>query len=298
VDSHRLDARYNWWNDPTGPSGRGAGFGEAFGPMREYEEPTPPVPTDDEEVDAERRRGGRFELWLSHPNQDLVDPQIGNNQGLYGYDHMVCQGWNTFSTWYALENPNWADVLDLANGPNDDAFPAMLVYVWDGAVGDWDTVSGTDLIVPLQGYMVKMSGPANMFFTSSPKLYVPTLNLPNAEQWYLVGPQQVHAEFPDNNRIPVSIMLESLEGTGEAGNEGYSHVVSVQDPCGYNEGWLYTGGWGGPGGGEVDGQPGGGDTPNMYRSYAYWVYMTDADVYAGMLFNPFPIYDFFGGGQP
>ena len=207
---HGVNARYNWWGDPSGPGGRGPGTGAAI-EWHDYYEPVP------------------FMWWLSHPIADLLEDKVG----YFGFGVEVGQGWNTLSTPVALEDPGFASIAALGEG-----LDWAIAYYYDPTQANpWQQVTAGFSLYPLEGIYLKMNADDVVFFTTSPATHAPLRNLTKGQSWYLIGPTPYDESFPFTTEMVVDLALVSLEET-PGGHRGYNQVVSPL--VGDQSPWVYV----------------------------------------------------------
>ncbi|MFC1904450.1 hypothetical protein ACFLXT_01590 [Chloroflexota bacterium] len=261
-----VNARYNWWGDPSGPSGKdgpGTAFRNNIGSNVGHG------------IGTAFRGKGDVRPWLSHPIADL----LADNVGYFGFQTTLEQGWNTLSTPVALENPGFDAVEAIGDGLDwsiayyyDPTQPMPWVQITTGASSNFD-------LYPLEGIYIKMNSDDVVFFLTSPSTHVPTRTLSQGQNWYLIGPTPYDEYYPFTNSMAVDEALVSLEIT-PTGNRGYNQVVSPA--IGGQEPWVYVRT---PAGIILNGDP----TQYMDLGEGYWVFMENADTLAGFVFTPLAV---------
>jgi len=214
-----LDARFNWWNHPTGPSGMGPGLGEPVIGLG------PPI---------------FFSPWLYVVHEEVLDEQIGK----FGFFIPMCKGLNTLSTPIALEETvvpsrQWQDIV--ANS----GLGGKIKYVdrWDPVTQTWQAVAPTDYLDPLDAfYIYFFEGGLNVILmvnSSAGHPYaMPTRDL--EARWNLIGPNPLFT----NPGMPVKPALSSIVQT-PAALPGYTQAISPVVHC--QPSWAYTPEMPGPG---------------------------------------------------
>jgi len=252
-----LDAKFNWWNDATGPSPLGPGRGEA-------------VIWCDGEV--------CFSPWLYVSHERAIEDQLG----YFGFYIELCKGLNAVSTPIELEgvevnSDTWGDVLlnsglliPKAGGGYICKFKFLQKF--DAASQHWVLIGDpfAEQFNPLVGYYIYLYDspyPLNLILmVNASEDSWPMLTL--RDGWNLIGPNPI---FPDRC-IPADDALVSVEQTPD-GEPGYVQVVSPVVRC--QPSWYFV--------------RGGHDAPDMKSGHAYWVYMlNDNLVLAGFGFTPLP----------
>jgi nitrous oxidase accessory protein NosD len=206
-----LDARYNWWNDPTGPSGEGPGMGE-------------PLIYDGCFV--------KFVPWLYVEHTEVLEEQLGK----FGFYLKMCKGLNTLSTPIALEenvvpSRTWDDIAT-----NSDLL-GKVKYVdrWEPGVG-WVSVAPTDTLDPLDAWYIYLFNDCEtvilMVNVDDGHPYAMPMRdlLPG---WNLIGPNPIF----DEPGMLVDEALKSVEMTS-GGLPGYAQVVSPVVRC--QESWHFV----------------------------------------------------------
>jgi hypothetical protein len=254
------DARYNWWNDPTGPSGLGPGNGEAF-------------------IGC-----GEFSPWLYVEHRQVLEEQVGK----FGFYLPLCKGLNAVSTPIALEQSDdvvspasreWGDVF--ANSDLVSDVNVLLFNRWDTQTQQWIGVAPTDYFDPLDAYYMYLAYPTSLILYVNSSVDHPyampvrgtvqTADNPNpmTEGWVLFGP---NPQF-DDHWMPVEVALSSVEQTYD-GKPGYTQCITPNVWC--QDRWIFT--------------------PNMLpdESYdlesgkGYWLWMLNAIDLVGFGFSPLP----------
>jgi hypothetical protein len=251
VIGHHLDARFNWWNDVTGPSGMRHGKGEPL--IYEGCDGVAVIP------------------WLYIDHQTAMADQTG----YFVYPNFLEKGLNTLSTPLGLEtsvvpSANWSDIMSNSCMSTDDY---DYILKWDSAAQLWDTVALSDTLKPLDAWYIYMYNPGKVYLMvnsdSSNADAMPTRNLvvPDGGGWALISANPPYEEF-GLPAMSVDEALASIELT-PAGLPGYTQVISPitnsQDP------WIYVPGM---------------DAPEMIGFRGYWVWMENTDILAGFGFTP------------
>lgn len=199
-----VDARYNWWGRPCGPSGMGLGRGQAIYWC--------PLCT-----------GFEYEPWL----RDVHAPMLETHIGKFGFSVCFEECWNTFSTPIALDATvdTWDELVAWAPGliPGVTVGPA---FEWNGTA--W--APATDL-TPLKGIYVYVFEPTCAVLKASDQDSLPTRNL--SQGWNLIGP---NPPFCDDG-IEVYAALRSIEQT-PSGLPGYTQIVSP--PVSGQDSWYWV----------------------------------------------------------
>jgi hypothetical protein len=206
-----LNACFNWWNDPTGPSGEGPGNGE---PLISIGGPTHFVP------------------WLYVVHTDVLDSQLGK----FGFYVKMCKGLNTLSTPVALQenmSRTWGDIV--ANS----GLAGQVKYVdrWDDASQTWIPVAPTDTLDPLDAWYIYFFGDCNSVILMVNADIGHEHSMPTRElsgRWNLIGPNPL---WPVEWDIAVDEALSSIEQT-PGGLPGYTQVISPIVSC--QEPWFYV----------------------------------------------------------
>jgi hypothetical protein len=206
-----LNAKYNWWNHHTGPSGEGPGMGE---PVLWIGCPVCYVP------------------WLYVEHTEVLEEQLGK----FGFYIHMCKGLNTLSTPIALEETvvpsrTWEDIATNSN------LIGKVKYVdkWVPGTG-WVGVTPSDTLDPLDAWYIYLFDDCNsvilMVNVDDGHPYaMPTRTL--AEGWNLIGPNPIF----DEPGMWVDEALKSIELTS-GGLPGYAQVVSPVVRC--QESWHYV----------------------------------------------------------
>jgi hypothetical protein len=257
----KLDAKFNWWNDPTGPTGFGPGTGSG-------------------EAVYWVGKSVYYEPWLYAVHTDVLYEQLGK----FGFSVKLCKGVNTISTPIALEESvvpsrQWQHIE--ANSGLTGGWKYLIK--WDEVNQEWNPVAPTDTFDPLEAWYIYLydgwdcSSLILMVNSDDGHEYtMPTRNL--APGWNLIGPNPI---FPAGS-MPVDDALSSIVQT-PAGLPGFSQVVSPVVRC--QNAWYYV--------------PGSKFAPDMESGRGYWVWMENPDVLVGFGFSPLPdqlskIYGYWG----
>jgi hypothetical protein len=243
-----LNAQYNWWNDPTGPTGFGPGTGTG-------------------EAVYWCGKSVIFTPWLYVVHTDVLYNQIGK----FGFFVPLCKGLNTISTPIALEQTvvpsrQWQDIV--AN--SGLAGKIKFVIKWDDGTQTWLPVALTDNFDPLNAYYIYLfEDDLNLILmvnSSNGHPYaMPTRSLEAG--WSLIGPNPI---FPDFG-IAADEALSSIIQT-PAGLPGYTQVISPVVRC--QPSWYFV--------------PGMKFSPCMESGRGYWVWMENPDTLVGFGFSPLP----------
>ena len=146
-----LDAKYNWWGDPSGPSGVGPGVGDSIGLNVEYHP------------------------WITKPFETVLDEQIG----YYGLPVPLKKGWNTLSTPILLEDDSWKNISYY--------FDYKIAYWFDASIQEWVPVTHDYRLKPLDAVCVYVNSDDNVPLMVSGSLSNPPIkHLKNG--WNLIGP--------------------------------------------------------------------------------------------------------------
>jgi len=243
-----LNAWYNWWNDPTGPSGFGPGNGE------------PVIWTGFHPVD--------YVPWLYVVHTEVLDEQIGK----FGFYLKMCKGLNTLSTPIALDefvmpSRTWGDIV------NNSGLAGEIKFVdrWDPTTQAWVSVTPTTFLDPLDAFYVYFfHGPQYVILyvnSSDGHPYcMPTRGL--SAGWNLIGPNPI---FP-NPGMKVPVALSSIAMTPDA-LPGYTQAISPLVQC--QDAWIYVPGMPPP-------------PPTMKSGRGYWTWMENPDTLVGFGFSPLP----------
>ncbi len=206
-----VDARYNWWGDPTGPSGMGFGVGQAI-------------------YWCDLCTRVEFEPWL----WDFHAPMLQNHIGKFGFAICLDRCWNTFSTpiWLDDSVDTWGELVEFS----PDLIPGQTI----GAALEWNGsawVPAGDL-TPLKGIYVFVEEPTCAILLASTEDSWPTRVL--GQGWSLIGP---NPPFCDGG-MEVYAALRSIEQTSD-GLPGYTQIVSP--PVSGQDSWYWVPGMSGPG---------------------------------------------------
>jgi hypothetical protein len=247
----KVNARYNYWNDPTGPGGLGQGYGAKIINSSSNEVP--------------------YSWWLSHPVADLLK----DNVGYYGFSQTLEAGWNTLSVPMALEYSRWSDIVAMSNLDYSIAlyYDPTQEYPWQQVMeDDLSTVDNDSYVVkPLNGMYVKMNKKGTIFFTTSGTPSVPESKLTRGQSWYLVGPTPYDGNYPFTTSTYVENALVSIIRTPE----GIKNLDLVISPSvGGQKPWAFPYNYND-------------DEMELFR--AYWVFVESPDTLAGYIFTPMPV---------
>ena len=249
--STNVDAKYNYWGDPSGPTvttnARGTG-------------------------DTVTVTYVTYEPWL-HTTQATVYPS-----GVRYYAYNWCdltKGWNIWSTPIALDAAadTWGEYkalgtdLDLASGSS--------VYYFNGSTQAWASVTDNYTLTPCDAIYVKVASTEE-----APILFSPSTSAPSKTVY--VGWNLVSASYIDDmdtpyvlNGVAPETALASVYYVPGPYNIGYSQVVS---PATGQTGWINSRG------AAIDTSIG---SAVMLPCKGYWVYMTNGGgTLAGAVFTP------------
>ena len=248
-DNDTLDAKYNYWGDPSGPTvtSNARGTGDTVAATH---------------VD--------YEPWL-HTTQATVYPS-GTRYYAYNWCDLT-KGWNIWSTPIALDEQadTWKEYKELGNDL-DLATGSNVYYVTSS--GTWATPGDDYELSPCDALYIKMASAQN-----SPILFSPSTSVPS--KTLVAGWNLISASYVDNmdsptitNTTNVENALASVYNVPGANNLGYSIVVS---PAVNQTAWtdvrgtninitLYR--------------------KAMEPTKGYWVFMTNAGTLAGTVFTP------------
>jgi len=281
IDLLLVDARYNYWGDPTdpimynssgainpevtGPSGLGIGAGQPI------------------VVAAECwTTWVCWQPWLTINHEWCLDSHVGK----FGKAILLSKCWNSFSIPIALDEGVTVQVLDEDGDPvTGETAP---YNTWEGfrslyehfrtAIGPavyydydlgWQNVDPEHELQPMEGFKVYVKYCTAAIILASTKDSLPTL--PVYEGWNLVGP---NPPFCDPG-LWSDDFVSSIVRT--SGMDGFTQVVS-QGSSQHN--WSYTiGDWVQDEGDEF-----------MQVGKAYWVYMNGDQTLAGFGFTRLPLY--------
>jgi hypothetical protein len=207
-----LNAKFNWWNHATGPSGSGPGNGE---PVLWIGMPV------------------KFEPWLYVEHTEVLEEQLGK----FGFYIKMCKGLNTLSTPIALEqnvvsSRTWGDIA--AN--SGLAGKVKYVIRWDDAAQQWEDVLPATTLDPLDAWYIYMYDECDsviLMVNVDPghPYAMPTRTL--ATGWGLIGPNPIF----DESYMPVDEALTSIELTPD-GLQGYTQAISPVVGC--QPAWYYV----------------------------------------------------------
>jgi len=215
------------------------------------------------------------------------------------YQMPICEGWNLRSTWLALENNKWQDIVATDDGLDTDSILRWNSELqrWEGyqeaaGVGYWyygGTQVAPALMKTLESYWIH-----GLYNDQFGLITFRGVSAPPARQmyagWSLIGAalawQQPSLRVND-------ALISIYEGAEHC--TGYTHVLSIDQYndwneqfyiCGthewdrhyykwfYQETWVFTRGfWG---------------EPPMTRGGGYWVFMANPAVLAGFNSTPLP----------
>ncbi|MFC2017665.1 hypothetical protein ACFLUD_04585, partial [Chloroflexota bacterium] len=232
--TNSADARYNWWGDISGPGGIGPGSGDTITTYVAYEP------------------------WLTKVSATVVDSGFA----YVGYELSLGEGWNIFSTPFALDASadTWGELKTLGNGLSVHATSPIYYYDPIAAVGyRWKQVTSTTKISPLKAYYVRMASADEapvllnpLGFTSEAAVY---------GGWNLIS----LSSLPDEaSSMHASEALVDILYAADGYSQGYIRVASPPD-CNQPAAWWY---YGGP--------PTGGDEGWLHVGHGYWVYMRNS----------------------
>jgi len=246
-----VDAQYNYWGDPSGPTitTNARGTGDAMDPTY---------------VD--------YEPWL-HTTQATVYPS-GTRYYAYNWCDLTT-GWNIWSTPIAPDTQadTWGEYkalgtdLDLAGGSD--------VYYFNGSTQAWVSVTDAYVLTPCDAIYVKVASDEEAPILFSPGTSVPSKTL--YAGWNLVSASYIDdMDSPTiaNGEEPQTV-LASVYNVAGSNNLGYSQVVSPA---------VSQTAWTGVRLSAIDSEVGGSN--DMLPCLGYWVYMTNAGTLAGSVFTP------------
>jgi hypothetical protein len=248
----RLDAQFNWWNAPTGPTGLGPGTGDGE-----------TVYWCGKKVD--------YTPWLYAIHTDVLYNQIGK----FGFYVELCKGLNTISTPIALERTavpsrEWGDIV--AN--SGLAGKIKFVMQWDEVGQSWGPVNLTDNFDPLNAYYIYLfEDSLNLILMVNSDDGHPyamptrTLNVPAGGGWFLFGPNPI---FPDHE-MDVDDAVTSLMQTPN-GLPAITQVISPVVRC--QGSWYWV--------------PGMKYAPDARSGRGYWGWLENSDILVGYGFSPLP----------
>jgi hypothetical protein len=209
-----LNARFNWWNHPTGPSGFGPGWGEPVlwtGPPVWY------MP------------------WLYVVHTEVLEEQIGK----FGFAIHLSKGLNTLSTPIALEEEvvpsrRWADIV--ANS----GLVGQYKYVdrWNPATQMWETVGPDTEIDPLDALYIYMFEECHSVILMVNSDRGHPYSMPQRQlytEWNLIGPNPM---FPMPG-MPVDEALASALQTPD-GLPGITQVISPVADLEHQDPWHWV----------------------------------------------------------
>jgi len=251
-----LNAFFNWWNDPTGPSGPPP----FYFPLGAGE----PLVIEGSFV--------AFSPWL----YVMHTMAMADQTGYFGDFVSLSKGLNTLSTPLALEEEvvpsrTWQDIVD------NSGLAGKINYVdrWDPVAQAWVGVNPpVDTLDPLDAFYIYMKQPGVVFLMyNSDKEHdysMPSreLEVPDGGGWCLISANPVFIWWEPLG-MPVDEALSSIEQTPD-GLPGYTQVISpIADS---QPAWYYV--------------PGMSDVPWMEGIRGYWVWMENGDILVGFGFTP------------
>ena len=257
-----LDAKYNYWNDPTGPSGYGPGCGEALLFCGK------PV---------------SFEPWLYVSHEFVLLDQTG----YFGFTIKTAKGVNAISTPIQLSNGfgttlgldgqgnpirrvvassrTWADIMANSGLTSNDI---KYQIKWNGSLQRWEWLNNADPICPLDAYYVyfKSNCEKLILFADGDGQSMPKKQL--YAGWNLIGPNPL---FPLYGMDANSVLV-SVDQTPN-GLPGWVQAISPQVKN--QDAWVFTPNMKC-------------DVPFMKSGHGYWVYMLNGSCLIGYGFTPLP----------
>ena len=248
-----VDAKYNYWGDPSGPT----------------------ITTNDRGAGDAVTTNVVYEPWL-HTTQATV---VAANTRYYAYNlSELKQGWNIWSTPIALDGQagTWGDYkalgvdLDLASGSN--------AYYFDASATPQVFLNVTDsyMLKPCDAIYIKMASDQESPILFSPSVSAPAKTL--YPDWNLVSASYIsNINSPDLTAIAPQTALASVYNVTGANNIGYGQVVSPP---------VNQTAWSGVRGTDITSFTTVTGTPLMLPTKGYWVYMTNGGTLAGMVFTP------------
>jgi hypothetical protein len=255
-----LDARFNWWNDPTGPSGGGPGNGE---PLMAPFAPAWFMPW----------------LWVEHC--EVLDSQIGK----FGFAVHLSKGLNTFSTPIALEETEipsrrWEDIVANSSLAGELKFADR----WDPATQTWVALTADTLIDPLDAIylytfedchsviLMVNSSPGHPYAMPQRQLYA---------GWNLIGPNPI---FPEPGMLVGEALASALVTPDDL--PGITQVISPVADLHHQEPWHWVPSMGM-------------DARFMESGLGYWAWSLNPVILPGFGFTPLPHFiDLYGHGGP
>jgi len=265
-NDYRLDARYNWWADATGPSWPSGMPQDSYGWVS-----YPPgngqalvwCPTYCAAVE--------FQPWLYVSHMNCIYDHIGR----FGFAIPVHTCWNTFSTPIKLAaTENTIDTLLAFSGLTTKV---TIAYYFDRSgtgPGTWTQIQTGYQIKPLDAMYIKMNASGNFLLLADD---VETGMMPPTKQlsqgWNLIG---TCPPFFDSGMY-VQDAVSSVYGLPGA---GYAFVLSppvgsTQQGRLAQESWV----WSGPPTNPEN-------CPCMLSGFGYWVWMNSSMTLAGFGFTP------------
>ena len=256
-----VDAKYNFWNDPTGPSAGAHGgiFGMGYG----WGEPLIVLCGE-----------ACFEPWLYVDHQQCLNSHYGK----FGFTIKKCYCWNTFSTPISLnsEGDTWDEIL--ANSGITDEVEIIYRYNPEPNLATpdpndqigWEQVTtGNDAVRPLEGFYVRMAKDARFILYTNDQRTFPMRQLYSGLN--LIGPNPAFFNWG----TPTDIAMASV-----VDNDNLAFVLSeaVGSGCCKQDGWVWA-----PSAEQ--------ENECMISGEAYWAFMNQGDILAGQGFTP--VYDLY-----
>ena len=261
-----LDATFNWFGDPLGPSGEGTGAGDAVS------------------------TGVFFDPWSTRLSAIVVGDQVCYCGMERPTDLQL--GWNAFSTPVSLEANTLGDIIS-------DFSKVQQAFAFNAATQVWQLVGPTSVLLSGQGVLVKVSEPVTVRYLFNPAISGPvSQNL--SEEWNLVGttPPLVEGEFfefpfegiggtvdltsspPEHHGrafffpgMPLPEVLATIDVAGSTSQPGWTMVVSPPlnpDPFVFTVNSTAL-------------------APEMFPFRVYWIHMENPDELGGFTSTPMPL---------